>query len=228
LSVFLGSQHPRGFWSFFVATSVQPLRAKSRFSAKHAIFFVLGLMTLFVLYHDERFILNHKSGTWKFFYPVRWKLFVHVLGGATALVLGALRFSTRLRQRRPALHRLLGRFYVGGVLVAAPVAVYLAFTHALLIMSVETAVQASLWGLTTLLALVAARNRNFEVHKQWMMRSYAITLIFVVSRIILAIPILAPNSDRGAEHLAWTLIICALLVPQLVINWRQLFARTVR
>lgn len=92
-------------------------------------------------------------------------------------------------------------------------------------MSVETAAQASLWGLTTLLALLAARNRNFEVHRQWMMRSYAITLIFVVSRVVLAIPIVAPVSDAGAERLDWILVICALFVPQLVINWRQLFAR---
>lgn len=208
-----------------MVTSISPLRANRRFSAKHVLFLVLGLAFLFILYHDERFIFDHQSGTWRFFYPVRWKLFAHAMGGATALVLGALQFSTRLRQSRPALHRLIGRFYIAGVLVAAPVAIYLAFTHALPIMSVETAAQASLWGLTTLLALLAARNRNFEVHRQWMMRSYAITLIFVVSRVVLAIPIVAPVSDAGAERLDWILVICALFVPQLVINWRQLFAR---
>lgn len=195
------------------------------FSAKHAVFLVLGLTALFILYHDERFIFDHESSTWKFFYPVRWKLFAHAIGGATALVLGAFQFSTRLRQRHPAVHRLGGRFYIAGVLVAAPVAIYLAFTHALPIMSVETAAQASVWGLTTLMALLAARNRNFEVHKQWMMRSYAITLIFVISRVVLAIPIVAPTTDVGAEHLNWILVICALLVPQLIINWRQLFSR---
>lgn len=58
-----------------------------------------------------------------------------------------------------------------------------------------------------------------------MMRSYAVTLIFVVSRIILAMPFLAPTSDVGAERLAWILIVCALVVPQLIINWPQLFVR---
>lgn len=211
-----------------MVTSVRPLRPKRWFSAKHAMFFVLGIMTLLVLYHDERFVLDHKSNSWKFFYPVRWKLFVHGLGGATALVLGALQFSTRLRQRRPALHRLLGRFYIEGVLIAAPAAVYLSFTHGLRTLSVETAAQSSLWGLTTLIALLAARNRSFEVHKQWVMRSYAVTLIFVVSRILLAVPVLSRISDAGAERLLWILTICALLLPQLLINWRQLFARPVR
>jgi hypothetical protein len=204
------------------------LRTKDRFSAKRALFLVLGIMSLVVLFHDERFIFDPDSLTRKFFYPVRWKIFAHGLGGATALVLGALQFSTSLRQRRPVVHRLLGRFYIGGVLTAAPVAIYLAFTHALPMMSVETTAQASLWALTTLMALLAARNRDFEVHKQWMMRSYAITLIFVVGRSILAVRSVAPKSDVGAEHLAWILVICAMLVPQLLINWKELFAKAVR
>ena len=205
-----------------MVTSTQPQRARTRVSDKHAMFFVLGVMTLFILYHDERFLIDHKSNTWKFFYPVRWKLFVHGLGGAIALVLGALQFSTRLRRRHPALHRVLGRFYIGGVLVAAPMAAYLSFTHGLRTLFVETTVQASLWGLTALMALLAARNRSFEVHRQWMMRSYAVTLIFVVSRILLQLPILSQISDTSAERILWILNICALLGPQLIINWRSL------
>jgi hypothetical protein len=208
-----------------MVTHAQVPHATSRLRAKHVLFIVLAVMTLFVLYHNERFLILHESSTWKFFRPVRMKLFFHATGGAIALMVGALQFSTRLRQRRPALHRLLGRSYLAGVLVAAPIAVYLAFTHGLRTMATETAVQASLWVLTTLVAILAARNRSFEVHQQWMMRSYAVTLIFVVSRIILAIRVLAPTTDLGAERLSWILVIFALLIPQLIINSRQLFVR---
>ena len=209
-----------------MVTRAQAPPVKARLRAKHALFLVLGLMTLFVLYHDEGFLIQHHSDTWKFFYPVRGKLFVHALGGAIALVVGALQFSTRLRQRFPALHRLLGRSYVAGVSIAGPVAVYLSITHGIATTATETAVQASVWVMTALMAFVAARNRNFEVHRQWMMRSYSITMIFVVSRIILALPVIAPTTALGAERLGWILIICALLVPQLIINWPQLFARS--
>src|ERR1700760_4413857 len=85
----------------FVATPGRIPRAKSRLTAKHALFLALGLMTLFVFYHDEGYFLDHKSNTWKFFSPVFGKLLVHALGGATALVLGALQFSTRLRRIVP-------------------------------------------------------------------------------------------------------------------------------
>jgi hypothetical protein len=73
-----------------VATPGQIPRANIRLSAKRALFFALGLMTLFVLYRDEQFFLDHRSNTWKFFSPLLVKLMVHALGGATALVLGVL------------------------------------------------------------------------------------------------------------------------------------------
>jgi len=205
----------------------QKTRSKSPFSAKHAFFFVLGLMTLFFLYHNERFFIDRSSGTWKFFYPVFGRLMVHALGGATALILGALQFSTRLRQRHPEIHRLCGRCYVAGVLVAAPMATYLSFTHGIRTMATETTVQSTLWALTTVMALRAARERSFVIHQQWAMRSYAVTLIFVVNRVILALPD-TPTTDAGAERLTWTLVVCALVVPQLIINWHQLFPQNGR
>jgi hypothetical protein len=163
----------------------------------------------------------------KFFYPVLGKLMVHALGGATALILGALQFSTRLRHRHPGIHRLCGRYYVAGVLVAAPIAAYLSFTHGIRTMATETTVQSALWALTTVMALRAACKRNFVVHRQWAMRSYAVTLIFVISRVILALP-WAPTTDIGAERLSWTLVVCALVVPQLIINEHQPFLRSGR
>lgn len=187
---------------------------------------MLGLAVVFILYHNERFIFQPDSGTWKYFYPVRWKLLVHVLGGATALAVGALQFSTRLRQSRPAIHRALGYLYISGVLVGAVMAAYLGLTHGLF--AVESIVQASIWALTTLLALLAILRSNLDVHRQWMMRSYAVTLIFVLTRIVQAIAFLAPVTDSGAERLLWILTLGALLVPQIIIDGRQLFTRSLR
>lgn len=201
-------------------------RVRPRITAKHLLFFLLALAVLFVLYHNERFVLHRDSGTWKYFYPVRWTLLVHVFGGATALLAGPLQFSTRLRERRPALHHLIGYLYMSGVLVGASTAAYLGLTHAMF--PLETIVQAALWVFTTAMALLAVRNQNFEIHRQWMMRSYAVTLIFVVSRVLLALPILASITNPGAERVLWILNLGALLVPQIIINWRQLFTRPSR
>jgi hypothetical protein len=55
-----------------------------------------------------------------------------------------------------------------------------------------------------------------------------VTLIFIADRIILALPVVGPKTETGAERIAWVLVICALLVPQLLTNWRQLFVGTAR
>lgn len=206
-----------------MATTSQLLRIRIKLTAKHAFFLVLGPAVLFVLYHNERFVFQHDTGTWKYFYPIRWKLLIHVIGGATALLAGPLQFSTRLRERRPAVHHLIGYLYMSGVLVGASMAAYLGATHATF--RLVTVVQAFLWGFTTAMALIAVVRKNFEVHRQWVMRSYAVTLIFIVSRLVLALPILASITERGAERMLWMLNIGSLLVPQIIINWRHSFTR---
>jgi len=86
-------------------------------------------MALFVLYHNERFIIDHTDPSWTYYFPVRWLLFPHGLAGTVALFLGASQFSTRLRQRHARLHRILGRCYVTGVVIAAPMGIYITIRH---------------------------------------------------------------------------------------------------
>jgi len=106
---------------------------------------MLGLLTLFVIYNNEHFIVDHSDPLWSYYLPVRWLLVPHGLAGAVCLCLGATQFSTRLRQRYTRVHRILGRCYVIGVAVAAPVGTYVTILR-----NVYT--QASLWLLTTAVA----------------------------------------------------------------------------
>jgi len=41
-----------------VVAPVQSLRPSSRLSTKHVLFFARGLMAIFIVYHDEGFILD--------------------------------------------------------------------------------------------------------------------------------------------------------------------------
>ena len=67
------------------SSTASALVSRSSFRAKHALFAVLGLMTLFVLYHNERFIIDHRIDDWKYYFPVRWWLLPHGLAGALTL-----------------------------------------------------------------------------------------------------------------------------------------------
>jgi hypothetical protein len=194
-------------------------------SNKRYLFLAFGCMTLFVFYHTDRFLLVHRMKDWGYYFSVRWWIVVHASAGAMALVLGPLQFSSTLRRKRPAAHRLIGRLYLGGIAVAAPIAVFLGFTHATPSMALPTLVQSILWVVTGSAALLAARNRNFELHRQWVIRSYAITFIFIATRVLMAIPALARQGFAALVPLLWILNIAALLIAQLGMNWLALFAR---
>jgi hypothetical protein len=208
-----------------VAAPIQPTGSRNIFLFKHYLFLVFGCMTLFVFYHTDRFLLVHHMKDWGYYFPVRWWIVIHASAGALALVLGPLQFSSTLRRKSPATHRLIGRMYLGSIAMAAPIAVFLGFTHATPSMALPTLVQSILWVVTGSAALLAARNRNFELHRQWVIRSYAITFIFIITRVLMAIPALARHGFAALVPLLWILNIAALLVTQLGINWLALFAR---
>ena len=209
-----------------MATSTStPVNRTSSFQAKHALFVVLGLSTLFVIYHNERFIIDHQSADWKYFFPVRWWLLFHGLGGTVALFLGPLQFSTRLRQRHLRVHRIIGRCYLGGVAISAPMAIYLTMIHDPLSLQVPTVLQATSWLLATALAFICIRKGKVPQHRQWMMRSYATTLIFVEVRVLDAIPALARMGLDSLVPIIWICNVLAWMVPTLIQQWPDIFGR---
>src|SRR5258708_34757729 len=119
----------------------------------------------------------------------KWWLLPHALAGACALFLGPMQFSDRLRLRYTKLHRVVGRVYVAGVLIAAPLGAFIQyrFDERLGVsrsFTIATIVDASLWMLTTAIALVFALNGRIQQHRQWMTRSYAVAIVFLESRVI--------------------------------------------
>jgi uncharacterized membrane protein len=189
---------------------------------KHFLFGVLGLLTLFVIYNNERFIIDHSDPLWTYYLPVRWLLVPHGMTGALALCLGASQFSTRLRQRHARLHRILGRCYVTAVALSAPMGIYITIMRNELPLRVAVITQATLWFLTTAVAFYCIRHRNFQQHRQWMIRSYAITLIFVTDRVLDAIPGLADLDTDASPNITWLCNIIAWVVPTFIISWQNI------
>ena len=75
---------------------------------KTLVFAFIGLMMAYVLNHNERFLINHSDPIWQHYEPFKWRLLLHGLAGACALILGPLQFSERLRLRYIKLHRVVG------------------------------------------------------------------------------------------------------------------------
>ncbi len=93
--------------------------------AKYLVFGFIGLMVAYVLGHNERFLIDAKNAEWPHIQSFKWWLLPHGIMGACALLLGPMQFSDRLRQRFTKFHRVVGRFYVAGVFVAAPLGFYI-------------------------------------------------------------------------------------------------------
>ena len=155
---------------------------------KVAVFVAIGAMTLYVLYHNERFLIEPENPIWQHYAEIAFWLVPHAVAGTCALLLAPLQFSDRLRTRYATAHHVVGRIYVIGALVLAPLGAYgqylseasgqprefttLAIVDAVMLMT------------TTLVAYFFAIRRRIAQHRQWMTRSYAVALVFFEGRLV--------------------------------------------
>ena len=190
--------------------------------AKRLFFAAFGVMGLFVLWNNERFLLNPQAPEWAHYDPIRGHLIPHGLGGAIALGLGALQFSNRLRQRYLRIHRWSGRMYIAGTAVAAPVAIWIAFVNSPWFLIPFTVVQAGTWVLFTVVAYMAIRRGAVTVHREWMIRSYAVVLIFIEGRVLMAVPALAKQGMDAVVLVNWGCFAITLVAVECLLRWREI------
>jgi uncharacterized membrane protein len=174
-----------------------------------------------VLWVDERFWFNPANAHLHRIAAYKTLLILHGIGGTTALLTGASQFSSRIRRTRTALHRTLGKVYIGAVCFSAPIALYIG-TGPLEPVSirVEQIFQAGLWCVSALVAWASIRSGQIAIHKAWMMRSYGFTLIFVLSRVPDAF--IAQYSDQFLSDMLWGLVIAALIAPEVILTAQTL------
>ena len=189
---------------------------------KWSFFGLMGLCVLTVLWVDERFWFNPADPHWKHIAPVKYLLMIHGLAGATALSVGALQMSSRLRRTHTLLHHALGKVYIGAVSIGAPAAIYMG-TSTLEPVSIrfEQIFQGGFWWLSALIAWACIRSGQMQLHKAWMMRSYAFTLIFITSRVPDAF--LKSYSDQFLSDMLWGLVAVGLIAPEIILTSQTLW-----
>jgi hypothetical protein len=124
------------------------------------------------------------------FWPRRYQLLLHIAGGTVALLAGPLQLWLGETRRQLGWHRKLGKVYVAGVAIGGLGAYYLALTtpaepgwvYASGLFGLVLA-----WTITTGMAYLAIRSRVIEQHREWMIRSYVVTLAFVFFRLFVAV-----------------------------------------
>lgn len=143
-------------------------------------------------------------------------LAAHALGGATALLVGAFQFLPAIRRRR-AIHRWLGRTYAAACILGAAAGFILAFgTTAGPIAGLGFGLLAPVWIYTTVQGWRTAIARDFDAHRRWMIRSFALTFAAVTLRLHLPIGMMAGLTfEQIYVATAWISWIPNLIVVEL-------------
>lgn len=113
---------------------------------------------------------------------------LHFFGAGLALALAPLQLSGAVRRRLPALHRIGGWLYAGGILVAGLAGLSLAMNaHGGVASGSGFATLSVLWILATGIGIRHAAAGNVAAHRRWMCRSVAMTFAAVTLRLMLGL-----------------------------------------
>ncbi|WP_421732874.1 DUF2306 domain-containing protein [Cellulomonas sp.] len=152
-------------------------------------------------------------------------LYVHIVAGGIALLVGPLQFWRTLRERARSVHRSVGRVYLTAVLVGALAALALApVNSAGLVGLAGFGTVGVLWIWTGWRGYRAIRTGDVRSHQAWMIRNFALTYAAVTLRLWLGVLMAAqsPWIESGADadaafRNAYALVPFLSWIPNLVL-----------
>ena len=151
----------------------------------------------------------------------------HVVLAPIALALVPFQLWQGFRNKRPKLHRLMGRVYGIAVILSGMGGLWLAMTtNAGPVAAWGFGLLAVAWLGTTSFGISFAMRGDYERHRRWMIRSVALTLAAVTLRLYLplgfalgmAFPVFYPG-------IAWLCWVPNAVVAELVLLWSDARAR---
>jgi uncharacterized membrane protein len=149
---------------------------------------------------------------------------LHIIGAACSLFLGPVQFWQFVRTKYIRYHRIAGKVYIIGTLVAAVSAFRLALVFNCVGCRYSLIPLSVLLFITTACAWYAIRNKNIVAHKQFMVRSYVCALAFVLVRLDRFLPIdfiFDPIVDDNVYGVVseWTFSILPLVITEIFMIW---------
>jgi uncharacterized membrane protein len=155
------------------------------------IYFVLSLASFLMLRTiigytsfrtDVQFLLLKQA----YIHNPFWKtaFYIHVFSAIVALLAGFTQFSRQILQQHKQLHRLIGKIYVIDILVVNfPAGMIMGiYANGGLIGKTAFILLDCLWFWFTYKAYATVRKRDFVSHREYMIRSYALTFSAITLR----------------------------------------------
>lgn len=194
--------------------------------AKYVVFSVIAVASLYVMYHNERFLIDSAHPAWQRYESFKWWLLPHGIFGAIVLCFAPFQFSERIRQKFTKAHRVMGRLYVLSAFMLAPMGAYIQYYQERMgaprSFTVLGVVDAVMLMTTTGLAGFFAYKRKIAVHRQWATRSYAVALTFIFGRFIMGTTGLETHGVEMVQAIIWSYLALSLVFADISIHWRDI------
>ena len=191
----------------------------------------IGVLVVLALAYDAihfflrdplHYIVDPSQKSFGIFWPRRIPLLMHIAGGTVALFTGPFQLWTGLRRRSLSIHRLMGLAYIGSVVLASLVGIYMSFYTEPRAEGIALFMMASTWLATVVMAFLAIKRRRINDHKEWMIRGYVLTFAFVTIRALTDLPILQSLGPNRDPTIAWLCWVAPLLITEMVFAVRRL------
>jgi len=199
-----------------------------KLNAKYVVFSLIALASTYVLYHNERFLVDSSHPAWQHYAPFKWWLLPHGIFGAIVLLLAPFQFSDRIRQSYTKAHRVMGRLYVLGAFGLAPLGAYIQYyqermgaPRSFTILAIVDALM--LMGATAFAGLFAVK-RKIALHRQWATRSYAISLVFIGGRFVLGVTGWEALGVEIVQAIIWACLALSVVLADVAIHWKEIVA----
>lgn len=172
--------------------------------------------------HAPRFFVFNAESYGSFWNRAPWML-LHVAGGTVPLFLGPFLLWSGLQRWRPRLHRWIGRTYliVGGLGVGGGAILSMIAAQPPRGLYVATFTLALAWYAAASMAYRAIRNRQIAAHREWVIRSYVLTVTFVTCRLAMRVPAIVAMGGEAITAVIWANWIVALLITEVALQWRR-------
>lgn len=156
----------------------------------------------------------------------KWILISHLSCSLLALFIGPFQFWKSFRDYNIETHQSLGKIYVVVVVIGAACATWLAWTSVLTIhwtLSVCLQVAAVFWVTYVTMAVRAIIQRRIQSHKEWMIRSYVLTIIFTFFQWITDLPFLTSLGSfiERVPSAAWISFVVPLFITEIILQWNS-------
>lgn len=157
----------------------------------------------------------------------RYAFYVHVFLSSITLIAGLFQFSNFILKRYKKLHRTMGYLYIVTIIgFAGPSGLIMAFyANGTIWAKISFVILSLLWILFTTIALIKAKQQQFNAHKKWMIRSFALTLSAITLRLLaLVLPkFIHLNAFDEYTLIAWLSWTVNLAIAEgiILIKWKR-------